>query len=113
MKKALPLIAVTALSVLLFFVLTPKDEGDMVRVSVGGVLWGEYPLSEDVRVKIDGVGNSFVIEKGRVKMETADCPDRICIKKGWISRSHETITCLPNKVVIEVIKSDDTLDLVV
>lgn len=113
MKKAVPLFVVSALALVLFFVLSPKEEGDRVRVTLAGKDMGEYPLSEDVRVNIEGTSNTFVIEKGRVKMVEADCPDRICIKEGWKSHNHETITCLPNKIVIEVIKSEDTLDLVV
>ncbi len=46
-------------------------------------------------------------------MTEADCPDRICVKEGWVSRMGECITCLPNKLIVEVVKENDTVDLVI
>ncbi|MBT9174464.1 MAG: hypothetical protein DDT22_00118 [candidate division WS2 bacterium] len=28
------------------------------------------------------------------------CPDKICMKQGWISKPPETIVCLPNRIII-------------
>jgi hypothetical protein len=38
----------------------------------------------------------------QVRIVEADCPDKLCVKQGWISRSPQQIVCLPNRVVVKV-----------
>lgn len=45
-------------------------------------------------------------------MESAECPDKICVKEGWKMNSGDCITCLPFKTVLTVVKSDSEVDLV-
>ena len=35
-------------------------------------------------------------------MTDADCPDQLCVHQKAASKNHESIICLPNKVVVEV-----------
>ena len=37
----------------------------------------------------------------------ADCPDKLCVHQKAISKNHEMIVCLPNKVVVEVTGSEE------
>ena len=46
--------------------------------------------------------NRIAVEHGRICVESADCPDQICVHQGWISNSAAPIVCLPNKLVIRV-----------
>ena len=52
-------------------------------------------------------------------MTEADCPDKICVNTGKISKIGETIVCLPHRVVVEIqgevsqSDSDDSIDSVV
>lgn len=46
--------------------------------------------------------NLITIEKGRIRITDADCPDKICVKSGWISQAGETIVCLPHKLIIKI-----------
>ena len=83
----------------------PKTEnGNTMKVTVDGEVYGTYSLAENQTVKIQtGHGtNVLVIENGSVHMEEADCPDGYCKRQGTISRVNETIVCLPNQVVAEV-----------
>lgn len=94
-----------------------RGEGEAVEVRVDGALLGVYPLSEELTLEIQGVGgkNTLVISNGEAEVSFADCPDGICSHHKPISRSGESIVCLPHKVVITVTaKSDtDSPDLVV
>lgn len=58
------------------------------------------------RIEIPGkVGKCIlVIFDGKTDMESADCPNQICVHHSAISNTGETIVCLPNRVVIEVIE---------
>ncbi len=112
-KKFIPLAVFVLLAVALFFLLYSREEGDRVRVTVDGVLVAQYPLDEDITVTLNGGTNTLVIKDGKAAIVDADCPDKTCVKEGWVSRMGECITCLPNKVVVEVIKLGDSVDLVV
>jgi len=58
------------------------------------------------RIEIPGkVGKCIlVISDGKADMESADCPNQICVHHSAISHTGETIVCLPNRVVIEVVE---------
>lgn len=57
-----------------------------------------------------------IIELGndQVRVIEADCPDKIDVKQGYISKIGETIVCLPNKMVVEVkgIEEDTEIDII-
>ena len=46
--------------------------------------------------------NQLVIADGTARIETADCPDERCVQMGRISRSGQSIICLPHQVVVEI-----------
>ena len=43
-------------------------------------------------------------------MKEANCPDKLCIHQGKISKNGETIVCLPHGLIVEI-KSDDNPEL--
>ncbi len=99
------LLTVLILLGLAFFFL--RGEGDRVLVTVNGETYGTYPLSADAVVDIrtgkDGEHlNRLLIREGKASMETATCPDGICVAHHPIFRDGESIVCLPNKVVVTV-----------
>ena len=57
--------------------------------------------------------NRLIIKDGKAYMETATCPDGICVNHNPIFRDGESIVCLPNGVVVTIIKNDDDLDVVI
>lgn len=93
------------------FYLTGKGSGARVQITVDGVLYGTYSLNEDREVPIERDGvvtNVLVIKDGMADMTEADCPDMLCVHQRAISKTGETIVCLPNKVVVEVLKSEES-----
>ena len=95
------LLVVLVFACVLFF---SAEEGNTVRVTVDGRLFGEYSLLENKTVEIvNGDGyNLLIIEDGKAYVDTASCPDGICSSHRPVSRGEESILCLPNKVVIEI-----------
>lgn len=82
-----------------------KEEGGFVVVTVDGEEYGTFSLEEDASFWIEGAGggrNHLVVEKGVVRMDEASCPDLLCVHQGEIHRNGESIVCLPNKVVVQV-----------
>ena len=50
--------------------------------------------------------NLIEVKGNRIRIKEADCGDQICVRRGWIEQSGETIVCLPHKLLIEVKSSD-------
>ncbi|WP_353096653.1 NusG domain II-containing protein [Tissierella praeacuta] len=46
--------------------------------------------------------NLVEIGEDKVRVIEADCPDKIDVLQGYISKPGEIIVCLPNKLVIEI-----------
>ncbi|MBQ4350981.1 MAG: NusG domain II-containing protein [Clostridia bacterium] len=57
--------------------------------------------------------NTVRVEPGRIRIVSADCPDKICVEAGWISDSAAPIVCLPHRLVIRLEESpaDEALRL--
>ena len=86
-------------------VLLGADKGGYAVVRVGGETVKELPLDKDAVFEITGAGggsNILVIQGGSAWMEDADCPDKLCVKMGKISRTGQSIVCLPHKVTVEI-----------
>lgn len=49
-----------------------------------------------------GGTNIVEVEKGRIRVSEADCPDQICVRQGWVSDGAAPIACLPHKLVIQL-----------
>lgn len=85
-----------------------KQEVGMVRVTVEGELFGTYSLKEDKKIVIHD-SNIISIQDECVDMIEADCPDQICVEHKTISKNLETIICLPNKVVVEIVGGENAV----
>lgn len=94
-----------------WLLLARGETGACVLVTVDGEAYGTYLLSkeQDIPIQIDGeTANFLVIRDGKADMTEADCPDRLCVRQKAISRTNETIVCLPNKVVVQVMGSKES-----
>ena len=70
-----------------------------------------YSLDQDLEIKlsfVDDKYNILVIKDGKASIEQASCPDKICVRQNSISKTGQTITCLPNKTVIKIIGDTDS-----
>jgi hypothetical protein len=86
-----------------------RREGDVVEVTVDGEIFGVYSLGEDRRVEIvvGDCRNVLIIQNGEAYVTDASCPDGICEAHRPISKSGESIVCLPNRVVVTVQKTEE------
>jgi|GEM_PF-377735 len=105
-KRELILIAVLCLAALLLLLwqrLGSSKRGMRVIVSQYGTVVGDYPLSkdrEDVFQTSDGGVNTLIIHNGEAWISEANCPDKVCVHTGRISRTGEIIACLPHRLVM-------------
>ena len=61
-------------------------------------------VTKEERYLVEGEGGSnlVLIQPGRVRVESADCPDQICVLQGWLPDSGLPIVCLPHHLVIQL-----------
>ena len=79
-----------------------------VTVKVDGEIQGVYRLSEDQEIEINGGTNTLKINNGTADMTWADCPDKLCVNQRAVSKSGESIICLPNRVIVTVDSSENS-----
>ena len=84
---------------------------NIVVVSVDGKKVAEYPLSVDAVYTVEGYNggtNVIVIDNGYVFVGEATCPGyQDCVEEGRKNRPGEMITCLPNRVIVEIVGDSD------
>jgi hypothetical protein len=73
------------------------DGEEILSIPVGGV---------KIQTKTVSVqGGQAIIEYGQGKVRVSQesdgiCPDDICWRTGWISRTGQTIACVPNRMTV-------------
>ena len=114
MKWDLILIAVILVVIVSSFAVVEltKEPGAYVVVKVDGQEQGKYYLNENGEYELNGGTNILRIEDGRAYLLDASCPDKLCVNQGAITRTGETITCLPNKLTVTVYGAEEEVDIV-
>jgi len=84
-----------------------SEQEKFISVQVNGeeikkILFDQQLVGHTIPVETEFGYNLIEIGDGQVRVIEADCPDKIDVKQGYISRIGETIVCLPNKLVIEI-----------
>lgn len=60
-------------------------------------------VSDAYTLRVSGdVENTITVERGRICVSSATCPDQVCVHQGWISNSVVPVVCLPNRLVIRI-----------
>lgn len=104
------ILIVAASAVILFVIcLAIRGSGQMnntARILQDGKLLYEIDLqtvTEEYSLTIDcpdGGYNIVTVKPGRICVSEADCPDKICVNRGWASGGVSPIVCMPHKLVI-------------
>ena len=109
-KHLLDLVLIAAIlligGIIALVLLLTRKTGAFVEVRVDGKTAASYPLDKDAEYDISGASggvNHLVIRNGEAWVESASCPDGLCVNMGHIRYIGSSVICLPNKVVIEIV----------
>lgn len=101
------IIAIIGLSVIaiLGFQLFSTKDNLKALVYVEDTVVLEIPLEEDKEYTVQGKISEIqiVVQANKIKITDSGCADKICMHLGEISRSNQTLTCLPNRVYIKIV----------
>ena len=109
------LLAAVAASAAWLLLRNGDTDAPTARILRDGVLLEEIDLdrvAEPYSFTLeDGSGaNTVQVERGRIRISAADCPDQVCVKQGWISGGAVPIVCLPHRLTIEIVDGGGDLD---
>ena len=98
-------------------VLTFHSSGDKLYAEV----WQDDKLIERVELTdttdrtIDLDGHNVIVLSGKTAvMQSADCPDQVCVRTGRLTRAGQVAVCLPHRVILKLTgTSTDGIDAIV
>ena len=107
------LLFIASFSTLFFFATGSK--GAQAELRISGKVIKTFNLNKNqtwtYRDK-DGDYNKIQVKNGEIAVVEANCKDQIDVQRGYISKTGETIVCLPHNLVIEVMsgQKDEQVD---
>lgn len=106
------LLAASAAAIFLLYKGSRDTGGLTAKIYQDGSLLRSIPLSEVTEsysfevTNAGGGTNTVEVRPGEIGIIAANCPDKLCVSQGFIHTSLLPVTCLPNRLVIQV-QSDD------
>ncbi|MBQ4171209.1 MAG: NusG domain II-containing protein [Ruminococcus sp.] len=99
----------------LLLLFAPSDHNKVLIRRDGEVLYSLDLSKEKNRtfvIPYGGSSNTIEIRDGRIRVLEAECPDKVCVRTGWLSSSAIPIVCLPNHLEISFASGNDDIDAV-
>ncbi|MCM1543978.1 MAG: NusG domain II-containing protein [Ruminococcus sp.] len=95
------IVSLCIICVLLFIPSFMPSESVTALVYLDGELKNEIELASVEDEQTLNVGGCvLMIHSDAVEFFSSDCPDKLCVKKGRLSKAGDTMACVPNKVVV-------------
>lgn len=95
-----------------------SDQNKFVSIQVNGkeikkIIFDKNIVGKQIPIESQYGFNLIEIGDEKIRVIEADCPDKVDVKQGYISKIGETIICLPNRMVIEIKgkDKDDGIDI--
>lgn len=110
-KNDIKLVVIVLIVIVLLFSLTLfKKKANIANVYYENELILEIDLSINKTYEVDGYNGKIKIEvlNNQIRVVEENSPYHLCSKQGFVSKSGESIICLPNKIIIEL--PSDELD---
>jgi len=103
------IVIVLALTALAFFKCYSSNDAKEQRIAIvkanGNILYrinlDNIKESRDIALP-ESSGEIIRVERGRIRFLSADCPDNLCVKTGWLSKKGDMAVCLPNRIIIKI-----------
>ncbi|AJS61045.1 NusG domain II-containing protein [Paenibacillus sp. IHBB 10380] len=114
MKRGDLLIITIVVAVALFFLVPrwlPENDSEKSHIpltadiTVDGEFYKTVTLTKEEQnydIKTARGHNILKVHDYGVEMYDADCPDQVCLSFGFITKSKQSIICLPHRVMVEI-----------
>lgn len=103
------LIFITGLIGSLWIIFKPHSQIVQI-IQDGNVLYTiDLYQSEDKIIEVDynGSKNNIQIKNHQICVKDAECPDKVCVNMGQLKSGTAPIVCLPNKLIIQFVQTEE------
>jgi hypothetical protein len=77
--------------------------GGRAMIYQHGALVRSIPLAGKTGVQLEGM--EIEVSEAGVRVLRSDCPRQMCAHAGTVSRPSQTIVCVPNQVIVEIVST--------
>lgn len=103
--------------VILVMILGKGYDNTYAEVTIAGELYKNIPLSEHKGEEIIEINsktgvNIIKVSDDKISIVEANCPDKVCMKPGFIHKPGESLVCLPNRLMIQI-KGNTEEDIII
>lgn len=100
------IVLVLSISIIIFLQFAENSKEKKALIYKNGQLIREESLPKN---EVINLGNLEIEMNGnQIRILKSECPQKICKHAGWISNPGQTIVCVPNKLLIEIVgKSEE------
>lgn len=107
MLKIFLVMAVTAGALWVSKAVRTESDAVTAEISQDGKLLRKLMLKKgdlprEFTVEYRGRFNRIRTQDGKIAVVGADCPDKDCVKRGWLKKPGDSAVCLPNRLVIRI-----------
>ncbi|MCL1807142.1 MAG: NusG domain II-containing protein [Oscillospiraceae bacterium] len=100
-KRDLVIIAALLFAALLLLLLHKPKNGTGYEILNGGSVIRSGSLMVEDEFSVNNV--TFTVKHSRIAITQAVCPDKTCIRTGFIGSPGQITACLPNGLMVRVI----------
>jgi len=101
-------------SVYTFFYFNYNNDGNIATVKKDGKIIETIDLSKVLNkeyiIEDNNVKAIIQVNNGKIRFKYSNCENKLCEKSGYIYIKGQFVVCLPNKIMIEIIKKEDDID---
>ena len=101
---------ITIAGIAAFFLLRSADvSAPTAEIYLDGKLHKTVTLSQNAEFTVSSEygSNTIRVSDGTIAVVDADCPDKVCISSGAVSGGLVPIICLPHRMEIRIISTDE------
>lgn len=108
-KNDVKLIIISIISIIIFIPFFNKESSNKAIVYYKNKEILNIDLNVDKMYEVKGTNGivKIVVKDKKIKVDSENSPKHLCSKQGYISKSYQSIVCLPNEIVIKIEKNDE------
>lgn len=82
----------------------PQSEAKRIEIICDGKLTDTIvlPAADDVIALGEDGHVKLELKDHKIRFLETDCPDKICVRTGFISKVGQSAVCLPNRIVVRI-----------
>lgn len=78
------------------------------QILIDGDTYMDIDLSQlDEEEVINARGCTIIADRSGIRFTDADCPDKICVHSGKLTKPGDMAACVPNKTMIRIVGSEE------